>query len=257
MTVDADYANAPHIPDGAAYPARWAAAAAAFRAAHPPETLRYGEAPRARVDLFRPAAPAKGVMVFVHGGFWRAFGREDWSHLAGGALARGWAVALPSYTLAPEARISEITADIARSIDCAAAAVGGPIALTGHSAGGHLVARMLGPDVPLAAAGRLHRVVPISPLGDLRVFLGSGMNADFRLDPAQAAAESPILCADRRDVPVHVWVGAAERPAFVAQARDLAAAWGCPCTEAAGRHHFDVIDGLADPDSPLMTAVLG
>jgi acetyl esterase/lipase len=50
--------------------------------------------------------------VFVHGGYWLRFGRGDWSHLAAGPVARGWAVALPSYTLAPAARIAAITAEI-------------------------------------------------------------------------------------------------------------------------------------------------
>jgi hypothetical protein len=83
------------------------------------------------------------------------------------------------------------------------------------------------------------------------------MNDDFRLDRAEAIAESPALLTRRTGVPVHVWVGGAERPAFLDQARRLGNAWACPVTVDAGRHHFDVIEGLEAPDSALMSALLG
>ena len=88
MIVDWDdaYANAAHIPGGEAYPARWEARAAAFRAAAG-ERLRsglpYGPHPRQRFDLFLPEGTPRGLVVFVHGGYWRAFDRGTWSHLAG------------------------------------------------------------------------------------------------------------------------------------------------------------------------------
>ena len=116
MIADWDdaYANAPHIPGGDGYPARWEAAAAAFRGGHGrtgcARGCAYGAHPRERVDLFLPRGRGRaGLVVFVHGGYWRAFDRGDWSHLAAGPLARGWAVAMPGYVLAPEARIAAIT----------------------------------------------------------------------------------------------------------------------------------------------------
>jgi acetyl esterase/lipase len=260
MDLDTAYQNAAHIPGGAEYPARWAAAAGAFRERARPRAMlgrAYGEGARQYVDLFMPEGSPRGVLVFVHGGFWRAFGPRDWSHLAAGGLGRGWAVAMPGYTLAPAARIGAITREIAAAIGRLAAETAGPLVLTGHSAGGHLVARMACADLALEAAGRLARVVPISPLGDLRPLMQTAMNADLRLDPAEAATESPALLAPRPGLPVHVWVGGAERPAFLEQARGLAAAWGAELTVAPGRHHFDVIDPLADPTSDLMEALLG
>ena len=92
-------------------------------------------------------------MVFVHGGYWRAFDRGLWSHLAAGPLARGWAVAMPGYVLAPEARIAAITAMIADAVAAAAAEVDGPMRLAGHSAGGHLVGPAGLRRQPAAAGG--------------------------------------------------------------------------------------------------------
>jgi acetyl esterase/lipase len=250
------YANAAYIPDGEDFPALWAASAAAFRATHPPEDLPYGEGERERLHLFRPEGAPRGLAVIVHGGYWMAFGREDFSHLAAGPLAQGWAVALPSYPLCPEASISAITRACARAVERAAREVAGPIALTGHSAGGQAVARLACADLPLAVRDRLARVVPISPLANLLPLMRTDMNDTLRLDEAEAVAESPML-RPKPAVPVTVWVGEAERPAFRDQALWLSQAWDAPLEVDPGRHHFDVIAGLEDPDSALTRAVVG
>jgi hypothetical protein len=81
-------------------------------------------------------------------------------------------------------------------------------------------------------------------------------NATLHLDEAEVASESPARLRLRPGCGAHVWVGGQERPAFLWQARTLSEAWDCPWTVAAGRHHYDVIDDLADPGSPLITACL-
>ena len=262
MDNDLAYANADFIPDAEAYPPRWAKAAEAFRlrqGARARLAIAYGPGPRQKFDLFLPEKAPEGLVMFVHGGYWRQFHRSDWSHLAAGALARGQAVAMPSYTLAPEARISDITRQIASALRLAARQVEGPIVLAGHSAGGHLVARMNCEDValPEALVARLRRIVPISPLGDLRPLLKTRMNDDLRLDEAEADAESPVLNKARRGIETPVWVGAEERPAFLDQAKWLDEAWDEATRQIVpGRHHFDVIEELEDPESPLIKAML-
>lgn len=82
------------------------------------------------------------------------------------------------------------------------------------------------------------------------------MNAVPGLAEAEAATESLVL-HPAPSVPVHVWVGAEERPAFLDQARRLAGAWGAPLTRAPGRHHFDVIADLTDPGSALTAGLIG
>lgn len=250
-----DYMNSAFIPDGDSFYPRWQAEAAAFRgqmAKRSRLNIAYGPGARQAFDLFHPEGPARGLMVFVHGGYWLACGREDYSHLAAGALARGWACALPSYTLAPEARIAAMTAEIAGAVRAASAMVVGPVVVTGHSAGGHLAARMGCTDLVVSVA----RVVPISPLADLAPLMQTDMNATLAIDPAEAGRESPARLALRAGVQAHVWVGGQERPAFLWQARTLSDAWNCPWTVEAGRHHFDVINSLTDPNSPLIAACL-
>ncbi|WP_127116056.1 alpha/beta hydrolase [Shimia sediminis] len=258
--LDDAYANGAYIPDAAGYPPRWAQEAATFRetlaeAGRLQADIPYGEGARERLDLMKPETAPEGLCVFVHGGYWRAFDKSSWSHLASGPLARGWAVAMPSYDLCPDVRIADITLQILRAVTEAAARVEGPILLAGHSAGGHLVARMACENVlPSNVARRLKHVVPISPLSDLRPLLQTSMNDDFRMDMATAEAESPVL-KRRLNVPVTAWVGSDERPAFLDQAQWLAEAWECGHVVEEGLHHFNVIDGLAEPDS-LLTQML-
>ena len=263
MRLDDAYANAAHIPGADAFPPRWAAQAAAFREGLIEQGLAdldvsYGDSARQRLDLFLPEATPRGLFVFVHGGYWLRFDKSVWSHLAGGMLHHGWACALPSYDLCPAVGIPEITRQIAEAVGHAAQAVAGPIRLAGHSAGGHLVARMAVPGVlPEPVAARLAHVMPISPVADLRPLLETSMNADLGLDAETAAAESPVLMRPRAGLAVTAWVGGDERPAFLDQARWLAEAWGCGHVVDAGRHHFDVIEALADQGSAMVARLCG
>lgn len=255
LDPDRAHANGAFIAGSDQFPPRWEAAAVAYREDLGKKArlgISYGAADRQKYDLFVPAGKPHGVLVFIHGGYWLAFGRESWSHLAKGAVDRGWACAIPSYTLAPAASLGEITAEVRQAVAHASGEVPGPIVVTGHSAGGHLAARMACDDGPDGVV----RVVPISPLSELQPLMATKMQEKLKLDPAQCASESPARLVRRGNVDVHVWVGGNERPTFLWQARVLSEAWNCPWTVEAGRHHFDVIDGLASADSPLVKACI-
>ncbi|MFY0659360.1 MAG: alpha/beta hydrolase [Shimia sp.] len=253
MDWDDAYSNGAYIDGAEDYPPRWANEAAAFREASDIEVdVAYGDGARHKFDLIRPNGDAKGLLVFVHGGYWMAFDKSYWSHFARAAVEHGWAVALPTYDLAPKVRISDITRQISAAVVKASELIEGPIVLAGHSAGGHLVARMICNGVlPEEVAARVSRVVPISPLADLRPLMKTAMNDKLHLDAAEADAESPMWQVPRAGVDVTVLVGAAERPVFLDQARWLSEAWRCDLVVAGGKHHFDVIDAFADPVSGM------
>ena len=257
--LDDAYANAPYIPDAEAFLDRWPATAAAYRAALGARArlaISYGPSERMAYDLFQPEGASRGTLIFVHGGYWLKFHRDHWSHLAAGPNARGWSVAMPSYDLVPRVSIAGITQQIAQAVTRIAADTSGPISLAGHSAGGHLAARMLAPGMLHAdVLARLTHVVPISPVSDLEPLIRTSMNADFGLDADMARAESPRY-QPTPDIPVTVRVGADERPVFLDQARWLAEAWGAPLDEFAGLHHFDIIDDLEDPGSSLVAQLI-
>jgi arylformamidase len=263
MDFDDAYANAAYIPDAAAYPERWRQNAADFRDEMIPVgraelDISYGQSARSSFDLFLPEGAPQGLLMFVHGGYWLKFDKSYWSHLAAGPLQQGWAVAMPSYDLCPEVTIAQITRQIVQAVTGAAGRVGGGLVLSGHSAGGHLVARMLAPGMlPKAVLQRVQRVVPISPVADLRPLLWTAMNAQFRMDAAQAAAESPVLQQTPK-VPVTVWVGAEERPVFLNQARWLVEAWQANVGHviSAGQHHFNVIEDMTCGQSTLTKTLI-
>ncbi|ANW05969.1 esterase [Bradyrhizobium icense] len=262
------YANGPNIPGGERWPAAWVQPAQAYRDALQASgratlDVRYGERARNRFDFFSPEGRPKGLVVFVHGGFWKALDKSFWSHLARGSVEGGYAVAMPSYTLCPAVRISEITREIGAAIERAAAMVEGPLFLTGHSAGGHLVTRMISATSPLPddIRARISHTVSISGVHDLRPLMKAAMNADLRIDAAEALVESPALLEPMQDARVTCWVGSAERPEFVRQNALVANIWTglgakTRTIEEPGRHHFDVIDGLADPHHQLTRTLL-
>src|SRR5207237_908129 len=88
----------------------------------------------------------------------------------GGPYAHGWAAALPGYTLAPDASLTEIVAEINAALDWLAAngaahGISGKVVLSGWSAGGHLTAQCLGH--PRVSAGlAISGVFELGPISD-------------------------------------------------------------------------------------------
>lgn len=262
------YDNYANIPGSQAWPAAWVEPAQTARdelsaAGRARLDIAYGSHPREVLDLFLPEVKAKGLVVLVHGGFWMALDKSYWSHLASGSLAHGYAVAIPSYPLAPEVRISEITLSVGRAITHAAELVEGPIRLVGHSAGGHLVTRMISDTTPLAPeiSGRIAGTVSVSGLHDLRPMINLARNATLAIDKAEAIAESPALLEPLAGSRLTCWAGARETAEFLRQSALLANIWRglgieTDSVEEPDRHHFNILDGLADPHHPLTRTLL-
>lgn len=98
-----------------------------------------------RLDLYQPdQGPAAGLIVWVHGGAWRAGSRSNVD--LKGLTAFGWAIASVDYRLSTQARFPAQIHDIKAAIRYLRArsdALGIPadrIVIAGSSAGGHLAA---------------------------------------------------------------------------------------------------------------------
>jgi arylformamidase len=265
MDWNAAYDNGIGLPrDAPDYYTLWADDAATFRAQMLAEGradlgLSYGPDVRQRVDLFRPKGLPRGLAVFVHGGYWQILDGSSWSQFSAGALAHNFAVAIPTYRRCPDVRITDIGIDVAAAIARAAVGIDGPIHLSGHSAGGQLVARLATTSSPLPAPlrKRLGNIVPISGLHDLHPLMLTAMNRALHITDAEAARESPALLVPRKDIDVTAWVGAKERPELIRQSELLATSWPKAALHIApGKHHYDVIDGLRDADDPLTLALV-
>lgn len=265
------YDNRSHITDAQGYIDNWPSRAGSFADNHGPATQNnaYGAHERQRYDVFMPEGkPPKGLIIFVHGGYWMSLSKDHFLHLAKGPLAHGWAVAMIGYRLCPEAHISEITADISIAVQAlisgVAADIDGPVRLVGHSAGGHLVTRMICDDTRLSPEmlARLEKVISVSGVHDLRPLLALSRNETLRLSNAEATAESPVCCRPVAGPTLICIVGEDERPEFVRQSALLPYIWyalGCAATlhiEPA-HDHFSIIDTLEHDDSPLTKIVVG
>jgi len=258
-----EYDNVGHIPDAMGFIEKWPKLAQAFRGeANLQINIPYENKERNVFDLFHPEGRAKGLFIFVHGGYWLRFDKSFWSHLAKGPLAKGYAVAMPSYTLCPDVTIAEITAEITASIEAASERVEGSIILCGHSAGGHLVTRQICEDSTLdkTVLERVEKVISISGVHDLRPILNIVQNETINLDEQEAHQESPALLKPHLNIPVDCIVGADERPEFIRQNDLLANIWRGMGVETNtvhvdGKHHFDVIDDLINLDGIICSAL--
>jgi acetyl esterase/lipase len=254
---DAAYDNVAAVPDSAALIAARNTAAAEFRAAHAAQLdLPYGETEREAWDLYPARDPSAPCLVFMHGGYWQRNRRQDFAHLAEGALAMGWSVAMCGYSLAPDATMTRIASQIPAALDWLSArgaehGVAGPIVASGWSAGGHLTALTL--EHPAVSAG-----LAISGLFELAPIRDTNLNAALKLTEEELAELSPM----RRPVvkkPLAIAYGSAELPELVRHSRDfhaLRAAAHAPgaLIPVPGADHFRVLDALRLPGGSLLRA---
>ncbi len=251
---DASYNNSNAVPNSPALNAAREERSAAFRAAHPEHLdLPYGPRPRNRWDLFPARNPSAPCLVFIHGGYWQSRTREEFACLIEGPYALGWSAALPSYTLAPDATLTEIVAEIHAALDWLAEhgpahGITGPVVLSGWSAGGHLTAMALGHR-------SVHAGLAISGLFEMGPIRDTYLNAKLRLSDAELAALSPLRLPVI-DKPLAIAYGTAELPPLVADSRDLHAVRAAahapgPLLPVAEADHFTVVLELQSPTGVL------
>lgn len=254
-------ANARRMFDG------WAARSALARAGHVcREGLHFGTSVAETLDVFPAQRPDAPVLVFIHGGFWRGSDKSLHSFLAPAFVARGAAVVLLNYGLCPAVAMETIRDQIRQALAWiyrnARGFNGDPrrLVVAGHSAGAHLAALMLTQDWPAIAAGLPHDLLQqalcISGLFDLEPIRRTPfLQPDLALTPESAKALSPTTAPKPHNTVVYTLVGALESAEFQRQNGLLRAHWGdatVPVCEAIPqRHHFDVLEDMADAGSRL------
>ena len=239
--------------------AGWDARSAELRKRLPDHLdLRYGPRERNRIDFFKARASAP-TLLFIHGGYWQHRAKETFALFAEGAMAHGINVALVGYTLAPDATLDQIVAEIDAGIDFLGVqlpALGGEgrgIVVSGWSAGGHLTAMALANPNVRAGLG-------ISGIYDLEPIRHSYLNVKLGLDEAASRRNSPMMQAEGPPKPLSLVVGSAELPLLRKQTADFAAhraRGGLPVTyeEIPGADHFTIMNEMAAPAGRITTLI--
>jgi arylformamidase len=266
------YNNRAAVPDHPEWFGTWARLSSEARTRLRPRLdLRYGPNPNETLDLFVPDGRARGTLVFIHGGYWRALDKADHSFVAGPFIDEGIAVAVLNYDLCPAVTIATIVDECRRALAWVVregprhGAGAATVVVAGHSAGGHLSAMLLATpaDAMGLTAHPLAGAVSLSGVHDLRPMTLFSYNADLRLNLDEAARLSPNLLAPATKAPILAAVGADETAEFLRQAQVIWDAW--PANRPPGtagplviphRHHFSVVADYADGGSALTKATV-
>lgn len=220
--------------------------------------LRYGPRERNRIDFLKAADNAP-TLLFIHGGYWQMRSKEVFTVVAEGPMAHGINVALIGYTLAPEATLDQIVAEIHAGIDFlsgqlpALGAAGDGIVVSGWSAGGHLTSMAL--SHPQVRAG-----MAISGIYDLEPIRHSYLNEKLKADEATSRRNSPMMQEGGPPKPLSLVVGSAELPLLRKQTADFAghrARFGLPVTyeEIPGADHFTILHEMMSPKGRITTLI--
>ena len=259
--LDAAYDNSGIVADSQAYRARWWDESEKIRMA--PDSrldLRFGVRPRATLDYFPCGSSGAPLFVFIHGGYWQRNEKERFAFVSAGPRARGINVAVPGYTLAPQASLTDIVAEVCAALTFLQASAGElgfdrtRILVGGWSAGGHLTAAVA--DHPAVRGG-----ISISGIFDLEPIALGVLNDKLALSAEEVAKLSPLRNLPDRSPPLRLFVGGAELPELKRQSQDYAAAArarGLPVnlTTLPGHHHFSILDEIAKPDGALTRALM-
>jgi len=270
--LDRMYNNRVLVPEHPAYFERWANESAELRDALDARVdLRYGDGPNETLDVIPARKPGAPVLVFIHGGYWRALDKSEHSFVARPFHERDVCVVVPNYALCPGTPeqpigIGDIALQLTRALEWTwrniAKHGGDPARITvaGHSAGGHLAAMLIGcdwkavaPDLP---ADLVRNALSISGLHDLRPIQHTPFLAPvLNLSDADALRLSPVFWPAPKRGTLYAVAGADESAEFAHQAEMIRDAWGSVavpvCEVLPGLHHFSVLDTLADPAQRL------
>jgi arylformamidase len=268
--LDREYDNRKKVIDAPAWLTRFAEASGATRVDVPCRLdVAYGLHPDERLDIFlaERATPAP-IHVFIHGGYWQWLDKKDFSYVARAFVPAGIATVVINYALIPTVTMAELVrqcrASIAWVVRHAASFGGDPrrITISGHSAGGHLVAMLMATD--WAALGLPADAVKagagISGLYDLEPIRLCYLNDVLGLSPEDAHAHSPIHLTAKHAGPLLLPLGALEGPEYHRQSETMQAAWRrqggeCDVLDLAGHDHFSIVWELSERDSDLARAL--
>ena len=270
--LDRMYNNRALVRDYPTHLRNWAAwSADAMRGGSRSLDVRYGPGPNEHLDIYRADREKAPVLVFIHGGYWRALDKKDHAFVAPPFTNEGICVVVPNYALCPAVTIPDIVMQMVRALAWTWRHIGehggdrDRIVVAGHSAGGHLAAMMAAclwqvHDKALPA-DLVKGALSISGLHDLEPFIDVPFLKDsLQLDAKQVRMASPAYFPSPKSGKVHAVSGALESEEFHRQMSLIRDAWGKTrvpvCEKIAGRNHFSVLEALTEKGNRLNSLAL-
>jgi arylformamidase len=246
--LDAQYDQRTWAPNSDAVIARYAAASDAVRARlGAPFTFSYGPTPAEALDLYRPAKRGRvPVVAFVHGGAWRRQSKREQIFPAETFLAAEAAYAALGFAKVPTVTLPDMVDQVCRALAWVKEQLKpSKLVVCAHSSGAHLAA------CALTRIGVVDNALLVSGIYDLAPVRLSARNAYLRIDGRVEDELSPFRHVERIACPVTVAWSEQESAEFTRQSREFAAKLDAPTIVGAGLNHFEIIETLADRDSPL------
>ena len=233
--------------------------------------IPYTSKERGTLDLFLPQQAKAPVLIFIHGGYWRAMDKSDFSYLAKGLVDRGALVAIVNYGRCPDLSMTGIVQQMRHACDwlwrnCSKFGGNpGAIHVSGHSAGGHLTAMMMATNwpslYPYLPSNLIKSGVAVSGLFELEPMRYIPLNDDLNLDEKSARLNSPIFLKPLTDAPLSIVVGGEESDEFRRQSYNFFTKWGgrkagIEYLELPNLNHFTIIDQMKSPGNSLTETML-
>lgn len=260
QTLDHSYDNHKAIPESAAMFSAWTERSKAFRLAHPQYLdISYGPLEREKIDYFS-AGPNTPVVIFIHGGFWQQYSKNNFAVLAEGYLNQGISVVMVDYPIAPQSNMDQIVASSANAIQFIGQHIlqwgGNPenVILSGWSAGGHLAITSMN-------GMKIKAVVATSGIFELEPLIGTFLNNNLQMDLEIAKRNSPILHLPKGKTPIYIFVGESELSEMRRQSNDFAeklkaSNYPVVFTEFPGKNHFTMLEQFEFPEGSVHNRIV-
>jgi arylformamidase len=268
--LEQQYNNRLAVPDFVDYLADWSQRSENYREKTKGHlNVSYGESEREKLDIFPAATTSAPIHIFLHGGYWQALSKDSFSFIAEHINRQGECAIIVNYGLCPSVTVAEIITQIQKAtrwILSNGVEFGGDtgrIQITGHSAGAHLLAKLV--TANWADEGftdpPFQHLNALSGLYDLQSLVPTSINQALQLTPQTSKQVSPLFDSfqhQSNSVELNLLVGDHESDEYKKQSTQLIEAWGSELRMQyiiiPETHHFSILDqfysGFYQPLTP-------
>jgi arylformamidase len=234
--------------------------------------LQYGPGDRQTFDVFMPdpVLARKGMVLFIHGGFWFSRHKDQFSFLAQAYVQAGWGFVAMTYPLMPQISLSDLVEQTAEGIaqidqELRARYGRGIDVMVGHSAGAHLLAMAFHSPPGRAYTSRMleppRRLVLVSGVYDPQARAAAEISKTIGLTPEDAQQACPLTHCEPAGIATVLFSGAREPDLWSQQAdRYQERLMQCGLSAVshslvAGHDHFSLLEAMANPASEIARAI--